>query len=43
MSPAFETPVKRGEACVWLVTGRRLISAPGNVRLPALNPQRVDS
>jgi len=43
VSAVFETPVQRGEACVWLVTGGRLVCAPGNVRLPALNPERVDS
>ena len=41
VSSAFETAVQRGEACVWLVKVRRLVAAPGNVRLPALIPQRV--
>jgi len=43
VSSALQTPVQRGEACVWLVSGRGLVSAPENVRLPALFAQRADS
>jgi len=41
VSSALETTVQRGEACAWLATGLQLVSALGNVQLPALIPQRV--
>ncbi len=43
VSAALGTPAQRGEACAWLVTGQRLVSTPGYVRIPAVIPQWVDS